>query len=235
MTMQHTEIQIDRGARIYLVRTLVAPVLYAVLFFISAGTADAPRAWLYFAVLLAISAATNAYLYHTRPALLYHRNQWKRDARGWDKILTPAAVITGVHLQAVVMGLNWRFHWPVIDPLYIVPGLLLLLASTGITTWAMAVNTHFEATVRIQEDRSHRVVDTGPYRWIRHPGYLGFLLVMVAAPLTVGAPAGFINAAVAGTLIIIRTYWEDRTLKKDLHGYKAYSDRVRYRLLPGLW
>jgi protein-S-isoprenylcysteine O-methyltransferase Ste14 len=99
----------------------------------------------------------------------------------------------------------------------------------------MAVNTHFEATVRIQEDRSHKVVDTGPYRWIRHPGYLGFLLVLVAAPLTVGAPAGLINAAVAGLLILFRTHLEDRILKKELEGYKAYADRVRYRLLPGLW
>jgi protein-S-isoprenylcysteine O-methyltransferase Ste14 len=103
-------------------------------------------------------------------------------------------------------------------------------------TWAMAVNTHFEKTVRIQHDRGHRVIDSGPYRIVRHPGYLGAILgFTLAAPLLLGSWWSFVPAVAAVVCLIIRTSLEDRTLQNELDGYKDYAQNVRYRLLPGLW
>jgi protein-S-isoprenylcysteine O-methyltransferase Ste14 len=100
----------------------------------------------------------------------------------------------------------------------------------------MLVNPHFEKTVRIQRDRSHKVIDAGPYRIVRHPGYAcvipGFVL---CPPLVLGSWWSFVPALAAVIVLVIRTALEDRTLRNELPGYKEYAQRVRYRLLPGVW
>ena len=101
---------------------------------------------------------------------------------------------------------------------------------------AMTVNPHFEKTVRIQDDRNHRVIESGPYRIVRHPGYTATLLGFVlATPLLLGSWWAFIPAILAMLCFIIRTVLEDLTLHKELWRYEAYAQKVRYRLLPGLW
>ena len=100
----------------------------------------------------------------------------------------------------------------------------------------MSVNTHFEKTVRIQHDRGHRVVDSGPYRIVRHPGYLGTIIGFVlATPLLLGSWWAFAPAVVAAAFLVVRTALEDRTLNKELDGYQTYTQNVRYHLLPGAW
>jgi protein-S-isoprenylcysteine O-methyltransferase Ste14 len=99
----------------------------------------------------------------------------------------------------------------------------------------MIENPHFEPTVRIQEERSHRVITTGPYKFVRHPGYLGGLLWAVSIPFMIGSIFAFIPAGVYVILMIIRTWFEDRTLQKELSGYVEYTKRTRRRLFPGIW
>jgi protein-S-isoprenylcysteine O-methyltransferase Ste14 len=97
------------------------------------------------------------------------------------------------------------------------------------------VNKFFEPTVRIQTDRGHRVIDTGPYAIVRHPGYAfgsGFFLGM---PSALGSYWALIPAALVCPLLVLRTIWEDQTLREELPGYKEYAQRVRYRLIPGVW
>ena len=115
-------------------------------------------------------------------------------------------------------------------------GLTLFCAYVAILTWSMLVNTHFEKTVRIQTDRNHKVIDTGPYRVVRHPGYLGLIAgFILSAPLLLGSWWAFVPAVASTATLIVRTALEDRTLREELDGYEDYARRVRYRLVPGVW
>jgi protein-S-isoprenylcysteine O-methyltransferase Ste14 len=207
----------------------------ASLFFISAGTFNVPRAWLYFAIFFIYSVSGNLFFLKNNPELMYHRNRWRKDAKKWDRVLTPFMVLIGFHLQYVVMGLDVRFGWFFLGSNWIYPGMVLLFISLIISFWAMHKNKHFEPTVRIQADRDHQVITTGPYQFVRHPGYLGFLLIEIAIPMVIGAGAGLFNALVSGILLLIRTAREDITLKKELQGYREYTTKVRFRIIPGIW
>jgi protein-S-isoprenylcysteine O-methyltransferase Ste14 len=128
-----------------------------------------------------------------------------------------------------------RFHcFPL--PLWVVGlGYILFLVGMGIVTWAEAVNKFFEVTVRIQTDRGHKVIGTGPYAIVRHPGYVGAIFFFMWTALCLGSVWALVPAGLASAVIILRTKWEDQTLQAELPGYKEYTQRVRYKLIPGLW
>ena len=120
-----------------------------------------------------------------------------------------------------------QWMWPV--------GLVLFLPGTALFTGSMGVNPFFEKTVRMQSERGHRVIDTGPYRFVRHPGYIGFLGWIVSAPLLLGSWWALIPSIVSVVGLVIRTVLEDRTLREELPGYAEYARRIRFRLIPGVW
>src|SRR5262249_32772007 len=105
----------------------------------------------------------------------------------------------------------------------------------GIFTWAEAVNQFFEKTVRIQTDRGQKVIDTGPYAIVRHPGYVGFMLFFVCSALCLGSVWALIPAGLASGLVVLRTRSEDQTLQAEVPGYQDYAQSVRYKLIPGVW
>jgi len=147
-----------------------------------------------------------------------------------------AGNLTGMLLVPAVAGLDvGRYRWSSLGVYYALLGLVLMVASSILLNWAMIENPHFEPTVRIQEDRGHRVVSSGPYGFVRHPGYLSGILWMSAIPLIVGSLYAFVPVALYGALMVLRTHLEDRTLHEELAGYPEYAERVRYRLLPGIW
>jgi protein-S-isoprenylcysteine O-methyltransferase Ste14 len=111
---------------------------------------------------------------------------------------------------------------------FLVAGDLLLL-------WAMVVNRFFSKSVRIQRERSHRVVSVGPYRYVRHPGYVGWILMSAAVPVILGSLWALVPAGLAVAGMMVRTALEDRLLRADLEGYEEYAVKVRSRLLPGIW
>lgn len=227
--------QILKGARIYIIRSIIAPILMAILYFVSAGNFNNPRAWVYYTLFFFLSVIISWTLYAKNPELLFHRNRLKSDAKGWDKFLMPVAVLSGFHLQSIVMGLDERFGWSHGSSEFMGIGIVLYLLSFLFSTWAMFVNQHFEANVRIQKDRDHKVISKGPYKFIRHPGYLAFILGSVSAPLTIGSLFGLLNAGFGSILIIVRTAMEDHTLKNELAGYQEYSSKVKYRMIPAIW
>ena len=128
-----------------------------------------------------------------------------------------------------------RYGWSSLGVQYAVLGLIMMVVSSVLINWAMIENPHFEPTVRIQEDREHRVVSTGPYGIVRHPGYISGILWMSSIPLMIGSFYTFVPVALYSALMILRTYLEDRTLQVELAGYAEYAEKVRYRLLPGVW
>jgi protein-S-isoprenylcysteine O-methyltransferase Ste14 len=214
----------------------VGVAVMAAVFFAAAGRLDIPRAWGFFTVLLTTYVASIAVLYKFNPELIIHRLQRKADAKSWDKVLMRVSNLTGLIGIAGVAGLDvGRYGWSYISPEWTLLGYIFWILSQVIFVWAMAVNKYFEPTVRIQKDRNHQVIATGPYRVVRHPGYASGLLFYPAVPLALGSVYAFIPAAVAFALLILRTHLEDKTLCAELKGYQEYTQKTRYRFIPGLW
>ena len=172
------------------------------------------------------------------PELVNQRGLWKKkkDTKRWDKIIIPTYVIVEFYVLPVIAGLDvGRFHWSGLGIHFAILGCVLFILGSVLIHWAMLVNRHFEGSVRIQKDRGHRVITTGPYRIVRHPGYVGAILWGISTPLIIGSVYGLIPGGIAVILLIIRTSLEDKLLRSELNGYVEYTKRVRYRLLPGLW
>ncbi|MCC6699640.1 MAG: isoprenylcysteine carboxylmethyltransferase family protein [Candidatus Hydrogenedentes bacterium] len=128
-----------------------------------------------------------------------------------------------------------RYGWSSLSWLFFVAGAGMIGVATGIGTWAMLENEHFEKFVRIQKDRNHRVVTTGPYQVVRHPGYLGGILGALAGPLLLGSAWSFIPACLIVVLLVWRTSREDRVLREELEGYTLYTKQTPHRLIPYVW
>jgi len=202
----------------------------------SAGHWDWTRGWIFVAIYIVGMAFIGIAIKRKQPGLLEERSKWRRkDTKPFDKVFLAVFVPLST-IQPAIAGLDAeRFHWWPLPSWLFYPGIAILPPGFALIGWAMAVNRHAETSVRIQSDRGHTVVDSGPYRFVRHPMYVGAMLMYVATPLILGS-----GWAMAVTLVIIllfvwRTALEDRTLRRELPGYEDFAARTRYRLLPGVW
>lgn len=220
-----------------LVGTFLGPFIQVTLLFVSAGNINIPRAWCYLVISFIGMFGGIVLVGMVNPELLNHRGQWKKkkDTKPWDKFLLIVFGIVGFYILPVVIGLDIRFQWSYLGIHFTIAGIVLFLVGSVFINWAMMVNTHFETTVRIQKDRGHKVITTGPYKIVRHPGYVGAILWAVSAPLIIGSVYGLIPAGIAGLVLIIRTSLEDKTLHSELNGYAEYAGTVKYRLFPKVW
>ena len=129
-----------------------------------------------------------------------------------------------------------RFHWSVpVPPALQIAGLAIFASALALITWAMRTNRFFSSIIRLQEDRGHELVTAGPYRWVRHPGYIAGLMFCLTSGIALGSWLALLPAVLCVPLLVGRTVAEDRFLKSNLKGYSAYAGRVRYRLVPGIW
>ena len=223
---------------VVLVGTFLGPFIEGALLFLSAGTMALPRAWFFVAISFVGMFGQIALVAIKNPELVNHRGRWKqkKDVKPWDKPLVTSYGLLAFYAVPIVMGLDvGRHHWSSLGAWSAVTGTILFAFGTVVLTWAMLVNTHFETIVRIQTDRNHQVTTSGPYAFIRHPGYVGASLWALAAPLIVGSALALIPAALATLVLIVRTSLEDKTLHRELPGYATYAADVPHRLLPGLW
>ncbi len=204
---------------------------YTAILFGVAGRWDLPLLWAY----LAIGAAGGLALILTiDPDLAKER---LRPGPGgidrWRRI--PFGVLFLTHLVVGLLDAG-RFHWSDTVPLGLrVAGLAAYAAALAWLVWAVAVNRFFSAVVRIQAERGHRLITAGPYRYVRHPGYLGMTLLLSASALALGSWWALVPAVVNAVLIFRRLVIEERYLRDHLDGYTAYTGRVPYRLVPGVW
>jgi len=212
-------------------------IIQMIIFFLSAGHIDMLRPWIFFGASFVHYSVSIVVQYKLNPELLVQRLKIKRGgSKLWDEILMRVSNLTVLIAVPAIAGLDiGRFHWSGLDVQFIVLGFVLLVLSTILLNWAMAVNPHFEPTVRIQKDRSHKVISCGPYKIVRHPGYLAGILFALSIPLIIGSTLTLIPSGVYSLLMIIRTSLEDRTLQKELDGYQEYAKQVRSRLFPGIW
>lgn len=200
--------------------------------FAAAGTLRWPVAWVYLAVVGLGLLAHRAHVVRRNPALLARRRAIGPGTPAWDKAWLGVFWLLMVAAPAVA-GLDVRLGGPSL-PAWLWPaGAAAFAAGLAVSAWAMGVNPHFEGTVRIQED--HRVVETGPYRRVRHPGYVGLALWALSTPLLLLSSWALVPAALAAAWVVLRTAREDRFLRLRLPGYEAYAARVRWRLVPGVW
>jgi protein-S-isoprenylcysteine O-methyltransferase Ste14 len=154
----------------------------------------------------------------------------------WDRWLMPVVGLYGPLATLVVAGLDQRFQWSPSLPVSLQHMALAgVVLGYALAVWALLVNRFFSAVVRIQRDRGHFVITSGPYRCIRHPGYAGGLIASLMVPLLLTSLWALVPAGLTSIAIILRTLLEDRTLQHDLPGYKEYAQHTRFRLVPRIW
>jgi protein-S-isoprenylcysteine O-methyltransferase Ste14 len=224
-----------RGVR-RMIQSIATMVLWMVAVFASAGRVDWIRGWVCTTVYV-ISMTIAGLLVHLRnPALLEARANWRRrDTKPFDKVFL-SLFLPLTFLQPAVAGLDAvRYGWSSMPFATLYAGLILFAMAMTLITWAMMVNPHAETTVRIQTDREHKVVTSGPYRIVRHPMYVGAILMYPAAALMFGSTWALAVSALIAILFVWRTVLEDRTLRRELPGYEEFAARTRYRLIPRLW
>jgi len=220
----------------WLIRETMGVLMAALILFLAAGRWDWGWGWALVSV-YALWVTANAILLIPRhPELLAERAQ--RDIKGmksWDKtLLSYIGLLTLA--KYVLAGLDIRYGWSPTTPTWVhIVALILGAGGYALGTWSMVENAYFSMVVRYQEDRGHMVCDSGPYRYVRHPAYIGTILFEMMVPLILGALWTLIPGFLASILTVVRTALEDRTLKKELPGYCEYTKRTRSRLFPGVW
>lgn len=196
------------------------------------------QGWLYSLLFFVAGVGGRVWAERRHPGLTAERQSADsaQDAKAWDKLLAPLMALSLSFPLVIVAGLDHRFGWTAELPLWLVwIGFALVALGYAFAAWAFAENRFFSSVVRIQAERGHEVCDTGPYRYVRHPGYAGNLPPLLGICLALSSVWTLIPAAVAAIIAVVRTALEDRTLQEELPGYREYARRVRYRLLPWAW
>lgn len=204
----------------------------AFILFASSGRLDWTMAWLLIGIHL---VGTIFISLKINQGLINERTQEKEGIKEWDVKLVRIMNIVGL-IALLVAGLDIRFGWtgPFPLPVELVAMMVIILGYVFLA-WAAISNEYFSRVVRIQEERGHSVIMDGPYRYIRHPGYLGLILCAFAQPLMLGSLWALIPATFTAIILLVRTNLEDKTLQEELAGYRDYSLQVRYRIVYGVW
>lgn len=219
----------------YLIKQLAGTLLFFSILFISAGRIDYWQGLIYVAVGL-IMVLLNFTVLQVDKELLVERSKPGEGTKQWDKIILGISFLVTL-LMFTVAGLDsgrnqWSpgFHWSLslLGIIFTATGQLLFLI-------AQKQNKFFSSTVRIQTDRNHVVCETGLYKVVRHPAYLGSIIQSLGFPLLLGSLWSIIPVCLSIILLIARTSMEDKTLMNELPGYAGYSHKTRYRIIPYIW
>ena len=209
-------------------------ILFGGFIFLNAPRLGWTLGWIYVGMVAATVVINLVCLLKWNPELIWRRVGLGEFTKLWDGIWVLLFVIT-------IVGFFIFVKEEASNRVSSEPGTMWLLGfaifalAWILINWSMAVNPFFEKTVRIQTDHGHHVIDTGPYAYIRHPGYIGITGWIISTPLLLASTGAFVPALIAVGLLVIRTALEDRTLCAELTGYAEYASRVRFRLIPGFW
>jgi protein-S-isoprenylcysteine O-methyltransferase Ste14 len=218
-----------------LIQVLGSTALIGVLLFVCAGRLDWTAAWIFLGLSMLIFLTVGLYVVRKNPDVVNERGKGAQGAITWDRILTAVYAIF-LFAMYIVAGIDaGRFQWSVMPvTVQILGGIGFVLGSIWIY-WAMLANAFLSQVVRVQTERGHTTVTSGPYRFVRHPMYAGILVSYGSTPLLLGSWYALLPFGMMGALLVLRTALEDKTLHAELPGYVEYAQRVRYRLLPGVW
>lgn len=231
--LQKNPVRLNRSGIREIIRSGMNYFIHLAALLLAAGKTGWLNAWLYWGLYMLVHFIHTAIMVRVNPEVLNERGQvFKEGTKFFDKIF----MLLWIPLILVTMAVAGfdavRFEWSHMSLWFAIPGAALTLAASYIIIWAMAVNPFFEGTVRIQSERDQKVCESGPYKFIRHPGYTGIIVVTLCSPLILGSWWAFAPSAMIVVLVIIRTELEDKTLREELPGYAEYAERVKYRLLP---
>jgi protein-S-isoprenylcysteine O-methyltransferase Ste14 len=215
-----------------LIQVSMSIIITLIILLVSAGIIKWIYAWIY-TLTSVVVIITNAVIFPSE--LISERGRKKENVEKWDKIITGIIIIPWYTLY-IVAGLDIRFGWsPELSFWVHITALIAFILGNALVSWAMIANNYFSTKVRIQYDRGHTVSSGGPYRYIRHPGYFGMIVFILSTPIFLGSFWALIPAIMTVILLIIRTSFEDDTLKNKLEGYQEYTETVKYRLISGIW
>ncbi len=227
--------QVKRGVIRWAVRETMGVVMLALLLFLTAGTVNWTAGWAMVIVMAGWVIGMAIVVIPHYPELLAERVGPKKGAKTWDTVLLS---LYGLAMMIVwiVAGFDVRYGWSSeIGTVAQAAAMLIVIAGHSLVVWATGVNAFFSQVVRIQTERGHTVVTSGPYQLVRHPAYTGSVLLVMGSPIMLGSWWALIPSVICAVLMIARTVLEDKTLQAELPGYTAYAQRTRYRLLPGVW
>lgn len=196
------------------------------------------QGWLYSVLIVGVGIGSRIWAEKRHPGLLEERGGFGKDqdVKSWDKVLSPLMAVSMSFPLVIVAGLDHNFGWSNAFPLGLnILGFILIVVGYTFAGWALIENRFFSSVVRIQTDRGHVVCNSGPYRIVRHPGYAGNIVALPGIVLALGSIWTIIPVLVALIIAVIRTVLEDKTLQEELPGYRDYTRRVRYQLIPGVF
>jgi protein-S-isoprenylcysteine O-methyltransferase Ste14 len=217
---------------------VVAYLLIPLFLLICGGDLGWWQAWVYAFLIVAAGIGGRIWAELRHPGLTAERQNIEniQNAKAWDKVLAPLMAVSISYPMVIVAGLDHRYVWsPEFPPWLNVIGFILISLGYAFAAWAVAENRFFYSVVVVRTDRGHVVCDSGPYRYVRHPGYAGNILPLFGIVLALGSVWTLLPVAVATVISVLRTVLEDRTLQAELPGYRDYARRVRYRLVPGIF
>jgi protein-S-isoprenylcysteine O-methyltransferase Ste14 len=219
-------------ARKRMLQVVIQYIVIALILFLTSGKLNWIWAWAYMSVNVIILAINSMVI---SPELMAERGEIKENVEPWDRTVALIGSIFTL-VMIILPGFDLRFGWsPPLNPSVQILGLVFYALGMLSFTWSMVSNPFFSTSVRIQMDRDHVVATSGPYRYVRHPGYISYCIAWIATALALGSLWTIIPAVFIVITIVIRTALEDRTLLQKLQGYREYADKVRYRLIPGIW
>lgn len=218
-----------------ILQLLVLVIIQGALLFASAGSLRWTAGWWYIILYVLMLLLASFLMIPSRREVVEERSKGAKGGKKWDRWLTQLMIIPSLGLL-VLTGLDQRWNWTEPLPLWLrLSGVVIFILGYALVLWAMYTNKYFSQVVRIQSERGHVAVTDGPYRIIRHPGYLGMTTSVVGAVFVLDSLYGLACFLLYLVLIITRTSLEDRTLQAELPGYAEYAIHTRYRLFPGVW
>ena len=210
-------------------------VILAALLFVPAGRLDWLQAWAFvitFGLFLLVYAIWGAF---RDPELVQERSRVASNVKGWDKVIIGLYTAL-LPVLLIVAGLDaGRFRWSAVPAAVQAVGWVGMALAAGLVYWTVATNTYLSRLARIQADRGQTVITSGPYHYVRHPMYLGIIVLFLGLPLALDSFYALIPGLLIGILFVVRTAKEDAMLQAELAGYKEYTGQVRWRLVPGIY
>ncbi len=220
-----------RALQIFFVFALLAVVL-----FLAAGRLNWTWAWVFLGIYLVDVLINAAFMLRSGRETVAERGRPREKMKDWDKIVSAFWALAQYLALPLVAGLDLRFRWSGdLSLAWHLTGAVIFALGLGLFGWAMITNAFFSTVVRIQSERGQAVCRSGPYRYVRHPGYSGTVLQSLGSAILLGSWWALIPAFLAAACMVARTVLEDRTLQAELPGYRDFAREVRYRLVPGVW
>ncbi|MDO9546510.1 MAG: isoprenylcysteine carboxylmethyltransferase family protein [Pelolinea sp.] len=238
MDLSHLSEKEKKLVRSWIIQSALFLIIYLPILFLIAGDWIWRWGWVFYILLALFLSAHPLLLIPINPQLLAERARGTQTegTKHWDRVLTMVGVGLLPFGSQLIGALDHRFSWTINLPVkHQIIGAIVTSIGYVIFLWAMVSNAFFTEGVRIQTERGHTVCEAGPYKFVRHPGYVGSILSILGTPFILGSYWALIPAVAGSVAIFIRTALEDRTLQIELEGYTLYAARVKYKLIPGIF